>query len=221
VIATLYSLYLGVQQEAKWEAVVGLYFLAFALDAVDGHVARMVGQESGFGGVLDMVTDRTATAGLVMINLLVEEEDWKRFGWICLCMLDIASHWFHCIAAAGRHHKSAEATAGKNFILRWYYACKPLFFACCIGQELFYLLNFVKEKGETLGSVSAPVWMHPEMKGYFPIDVLEGLWWVTMALAGIKQVVNVAQLASAAVNLAEEDAEKRSLMKKGGKNGGK
>jgi len=220
VIATLCSLYLGVQRDAEWEAVVGLYFLAFALDAVDGHVARMVGQESGFGGVLDMVTDRTATAGLVMINLLVEEEDWKRFGWICLCMLDIASHWFHCIAAAGRHHKSAEATAGKNFILRWYYACKPLFFACCIGQELFYLLNFIKEKGHDFGNVVAPVWMHLQMKEHFPIDILLSLWWVTMVLAGIKQVVNVAQLVSAAVNLAEEDAEKRNV-KKVGKNGGK
>ena len=234
VAATLYSLFLGVQHHQSWEEVVALYFFAFALDAVDGYVARLVGQTSSFGGVLDMVTDRTATAGLVMLNLLVEEDETKKFGtftfihppasfvhpphppthpvfpcrmallvfthpptasqkqtssahppthpptypgWIVLCMLDIGSHWFHCISAKA-HHKSAAANSSKNFILRAYYASKPFFFACCIGQEAFYLLNFIKAKGGDFGTLSAPPSLHPELRPYFPVDILDALWTV-------------------------------------------
>jgi CDP-diacylglycerol--inositol 3-phosphatidyltransferase len=34
------------------------YIISQLLDAVDGQVARMLGQTSKFGAVLDMVTDR-------------------------------------------------------------------------------------------------------------------------------------------------------------------
>jgi CDP-diacylglycerol--inositol 3-phosphatidyltransferase len=37
-----------------------LYFTSCILDAVDGQVARRLGQTSKFGAVLDMVTDRCA-----------------------------------------------------------------------------------------------------------------------------------------------------------------
>jgi CDP-diacylglycerol--inositol 3-phosphatidyltransferase len=210
----MYSLYLGVQKHESWEPVVYLYFFAFALDAVDGYVARLVGQSSSFGAVLDMVTDRTATAGLVMLNLLVEEDEMRKFGWITLVMLDIGSHWFHCISAKG-HHKSDDANKNKNIFLRLYYGCLPLFFACCIGQEAFYLLNFIKAKGGNyvFGEIEFPSWLHHEMWKYFPVNVLEILWQITLVLGAIKQVVNVAQLASAAAALAEDDAEARKKKK--------
>ncbi|TFJ84234.1 hypothetical protein NSK_004225 [Nannochloropsis salina CCMP1776] len=211
VAVTLYAFYLGVQRKSDWRSVVSLYFLAFALDAVDGYVARMCGQESGFGGVLDMVTDRTATAGLVMLNLVVEGDELRKFGWICLCMLDIGSHWFHCVAAAGAHHKSEEATAGKNAVLRWYYACKPLFFACCLGQEAFYLINYIQRKGGKFGGIAMPTWVPREVEELLPTTVEGWLASITLVFATIKQLVNVAQLASAAVALAEADAQKKKL----------
>lgn len=37
---------------------ISLYFWSCLLDAADGYAARYFGQTSGFGGVLDMVTDR-------------------------------------------------------------------------------------------------------------------------------------------------------------------
>lgn len=43
------------------------YFLSFVCDELDGRFARMLGQESTFGKVLDMVTDRTATLGLLAL----------------------------------------------------------------------------------------------------------------------------------------------------------
>merc|ERR1712130_895568 len=42
------------------------YLISFTLDAADGHVARLFNQCSRFGAVLDMVTDRFATACLLV-----------------------------------------------------------------------------------------------------------------------------------------------------------
>jgi CDP-diacylglycerol--inositol 3-phosphatidyltransferase len=41
------------------------YVLAGLLDAVDGHIARLLGQTSRFGAMLDMLTDRCASMGLL------------------------------------------------------------------------------------------------------------------------------------------------------------
>ena len=46
-------------------AFVALYFVSYALDAVDGVAARALKQTSAFGAVLDMATDRVCTAGLL------------------------------------------------------------------------------------------------------------------------------------------------------------
>jgi CDP-diacylglycerol--inositol 3-phosphatidyltransferase len=40
------------------QRAIFLYFTSCLLDAADGYAARYFGQSSGFGGVLDMVTDR-------------------------------------------------------------------------------------------------------------------------------------------------------------------
>ncbi|RYG47216.1 CDP-alcohol phosphatidyltransferase family protein, partial [archaeon] len=45
-----------------------LYGLSYALDALDGVAARHLGQCSRFGALLDMVTDRAATAALLAVN---------------------------------------------------------------------------------------------------------------------------------------------------------
>jgi CDP-diacylglycerol--inositol 3-phosphatidyltransferase len=37
---------------------VAMYLTSFLLDAADGYAARLLGQSSKFGAVLDMVTDR-------------------------------------------------------------------------------------------------------------------------------------------------------------------
>jgi hypothetical protein len=41
------------------------------------------------------------------------------------------------------HHKSAEALAHRNALLRWYYSIYPLFGYCCVGTECFYILLYV------------------------------------------------------------------------------
>jgi CDP-diacylglycerol--inositol 3-phosphatidyltransferase len=80
---------------------LAFYMAAFAGDLVDGYVARAFKQESKFGAVLDMVTDRVSTAGMVMCMIPLLKDEHKTFGvsdqkWaVFLVILDIASHWFH------------------------------------------------------------------------------------------------------------------------------
>jgi CDP-diacylglycerol--inositol 3-phosphatidyltransferase len=45
---------------------LSLYTASFLLDAADGHAARLLGQTSQFGAVLDMVTDRLGTNALLL-----------------------------------------------------------------------------------------------------------------------------------------------------------
>jgi phosphatidylglycerophosphate synthase len=48
-----------------------LYGVSCLLDAIDGHAARMLGQTSRFGAVLDMITDRYINLLLHIFNALI------------------------------------------------------------------------------------------------------------------------------------------------------
>lgn len=76
------------------------------------------------------------------------------------------------------HHKSDAANKNKNLVLRAYYGIKPLFLACCLGQELFYLANFVLAKNPRFGNmlfvpdwVPAPVAEH--LQPHFPFHAVK------------------------------------------------
>ena len=84
----------------RWHYFFWLYGVSYALDAVDGVAARALGQTSRFGAVLDMVTDRFCTAGLlaVLARLL---PDWSAV-FVFLLILDISSHWVQMYRCGGR-----------------------------------------------------------------------------------------------------------------------
>lgn len=44
-----------------------LYLLSFVGDLIDGYVARKFNQSSEYGGMLDMITDRCSTLGLLFV----------------------------------------------------------------------------------------------------------------------------------------------------------
>ena len=77
---------------------VCLYAAAALCDELDGRVARLAGQCSTFGAVLDMVTDRVSTSALLGV-LAVLRPEWAL---VCLALqaLDVASHWFQMQAAS-------------------------------------------------------------------------------------------------------------------------
>jgi len=92
-----------------WRTTVGAYLLSQGLDAADGLAARMLGQSSEFGAVLDMVTDRASTACLcIALGRLYPEMILPLTG---LIMLDQFSHW----CAAGQHQAPTNTRSPGNF----------------------------------------------------------------------------------------------------------
>eukprot|EP00656_Telonema_subtile_P018082 TRINITY_DN19743_c0_g1_i4.p1 TRINITY_DN19743_c0_g1~~TRINITY_DN19743_c0_g1_i4.p1 ORF type:complete len:182 (-),score=45.06 TRINITY_DN19743_c0_g1_i4:101-646(-) len=175
--------------------MITLYVSSFVLDLFDGMAARHFNQCSSLGGVLDMLTDRCSTAGLLVI--LTWREHWPQYRLVfLLCIvLDFSSHWCAMYSAAigGAHHKSAEATKDKFFLMRWYYEVYAFFGYCCVGQEFFYILLFVLAPGHNFNPVVAGV------------SLSQLCWYGCGPAWALKQIVNVFQLTSSCYSLAEQD----------------
>lgn len=202
-----------------WKLFLALYLLAFGGDVVDGWFARRFNQSSGFGGVLDMVTDRVSTCGLLYFvgvhaaklkgvfqgplnNVLT-----SKVLYVSLIALDIFSHWFHVMSVSG-HHKSSESLKHRNPLLQWYYSIYPLFGFACVGTELFYVYLYLAEFGGwgvkgALTLLASSVGLADT--GVLSVVLLYGLG----AACALKQAVNVVQLMSAGHALAEADAAAR------------
>ena len=67
VILTIVSFVLMIFHPSRWFLALWLYIASFVGDLFDGLAARKFDQCSTYGGLLDMVTDRCATAGLLFI----------------------------------------------------------------------------------------------------------------------------------------------------------
>lgn len=135
---------------------VALYGLSFVMDELDGRFARLLGQTSTLGAVLDMVTDRVATTGLASIVYarairMVDGDSADvaialgllLFG---LVALDIFSHWFHMYAILatkgfGTSHK--DTSASQPWLLRMYYTKRIFMGFCCVCVEVVYLALYV------------------------------------------------------------------------------
>lgn len=73
-----------------------LYATSCLLDAADGVAARLFKQCSQFGAVLDMVTDRSTTAGLLCQLCVLYEPKWTLVFQLLLA-LDLSSHYMHMV----------------------------------------------------------------------------------------------------------------------------
>lgn len=161
-----------------------LYLISCLLDAVDGHAARALNQSSRFGAVLDMITDRSTTAGLVcyLASRLSP-------GWMVPCQLllalDLSSHYMHMYASLASG-ASSHKTISKNqpYLMHLYYTNRYALFVACAGNELFYLGL------------------------YFWIHGMAGAWWwspwmlINTPIWAFKQLMNVIQLVDASQQLA-------------------
>jgi CDP-diacylglycerol--inositol 3-phosphatidyltransferase len=204
--------------DSDWKQFLTLYLLAFGGDVVDGWFARRFNQSSTFGGVLDMVTDRVSTCGLLcflalrkisdptslpLLNALLKSP----FLYVMLIALDIFSHWFHVMSVSG-HHKSSESLQHRNPLLRWYYSIYPLFGYACVGTELFFVLIYLLTWDEPRAWMAGRV---PFMPPSFAVqDWNQLLVLLLLPACIIKQAVNVVQLTSAANALCEVDAAEKN-----------
>jgi CDP-diacylglycerol--inositol 3-phosphatidyltransferase len=130
-------------------------FHSFVCDELDGRFARLLGQSSNFGAVLDMVTDRLATACLLALLCVLYPS--RATIPLFLLALDISSHWAQvaATAAAGSTSHKEEGAASTSAIVRAYYSNRLFMGACCVSCEVLYLalysLRGWKDKGAGSG----------------------------------------------------------------------
>lgn len=186
IIATIVSLNLV----GSWWSLV-VYLASFVLDLVDGWVARQLGQTSELGGLLDMLTDRCSTMGLLYV--LGKLYDHQIF--LALAVLDVASHWCQMYSSAGQHHKSATNNQNRHFLVRWFYGYYWFFGYLCVGTELTYLFLYAWTLTES----------EDELRGILQIGLVVG---IPACIA--KQCVNCMQLVSSLQVIAARDAEQHN-----------
>jgi CDP-diacylglycerol--inositol 3-phosphatidyltransferase len=136
------------------------YTIGFLLDAADGYAARLLGQSSAFGAVLDMLTDRFSTAGLL---LLIALQDLANADLTCntvtcalttcfrvtvcvaLLILDAVSHfWQVCAATLAR--ATSHKAAGPGRLVKLYYR-RSVLTTVCLFSEVFLLLHLTRIAG--------------------------------------------------------------------------
>ncbi|KAJ3114474.1 CDP-diacylglycerol-inositol 3-phosphatidyltransferase [Phlyctochytrium bullatum] len=187
-----------------WAMVV--YSISCLLDAVDGHAARYFDQSTKFGAVLDMVTDRSTTACLLVYLATLYPSLTLLFQ--LLIALDLSSHYLQMYASlttGADSHKTLSLDS--HPFLRLYYTDKRVLFAVCALDQLFYicvyLLGWVDATGRPALEVgSAGRW------GVVGVGAVSGVVCV------VKQVLNVIQLVGASVTLARVDQSARLKGKK-------
>ena len=94
-----------------------LYSISCLLDALDGMAARKFQQSTRFGAVLDMVTDRCATACL--LAFLSTAKPAYSIIFQLLIALDFSSHYMHMYATLvmGGQGQSHKSVSSKNHLL--------------------------------------------------------------------------------------------------------
>lgn len=200
-----------------------LYFLSYALDALDGVAARHLKQTSRFGAVLDMVTDRACTAALLAALASVCKDQTYAFCFHCLLMLDIVSHWAQMYSSLAVGASSHKSLADEPALLKFYYTYpKALFFVCLLNEGflatafLYFsakktalsggLLAFMADDalsraGQRLGIVGTP------------LPLYELLMYVCFPVFAMKQLFSVLQLGKAAQRiLALDDAARAAAV---------
>lgn len=189
----------GLHFADKYFVFLPLYILSSLLDALDGIMARSLNQATTFGAVLDMVTDRSITSGLLLFLASAYLAKWGRisislFG--LLVMLDISSHYmqmYWSLRSGAASHKTTSADA--NPFMRLYYEKRAILFAVCAGDQLFWVSLYA-------------IRMIPSNSG------LHQIFWIALLLSLpvciLKQLINVIQLSQASAHLAQLDADSRN-----------
>ena len=176
------------------DPVLFLVFYAgsFLLDAADGYAARLLGQSSRFGAVLDMVTDRVATNALVLLlsHLFPRALLWFQL----LSLLDLSSHWlrmYSTLLGGVASHKDATPEHD-GYLISLYYNVRVVLGGVCLFNEFFYIGLYA---------------VH-----FFPAHyhLLKWVIYVTAPVFVFKQYLNILQLINSCRTIAHLDASERN-----------
>ena len=181
----------------NWQLCIVFYVIGFILDEFDGRAARAFNQNSNFGAALDMVADRSATAGLCLILAQLYPDYLLVF--ILAIALDISSHYYSIYAKGllGKtSHKDTELWANSHWLLKLYYGNKTFMDVLILGNELFYILLYLAFYFVGF-NVALLNW-----------DV--NIWQIALAVCLpiylLKQTTNILQLQSSALQIATIDS---------------
>lgn len=179
----------------NWQLCISFYAIAFILDEFDGRAARAYDQSSNFGAALDMVADRTATAGLCLILAQLYPNFLLAF--IGAIALDISSHYYLIYATAmlgkASHKDSTEWASSK--LMKFYYGNKTFMDGLILGNELFYILLY-------LNFYLADNYLAINDFTFYPVPIA---LIVCIPIYLLKQMTNVFQLQNAAQEVAKLD----------------
>lgn len=97
-----------------------------------------------FGAVLDMVTDRVTTAGLILHLTGKCFPRWQFYGML-LNGLDLSAHYMQMYASLSCGATSHKTTSPEvnGHLLHLYYSNRKVLFFVCAANEAFYMLLYV------------------------------------------------------------------------------
>ncbi|KAI0079954.1 phosphatidylinositol synthase [Panus rudis PR-1116 ss-1] len=182
------------------------YGISCLLDAADGHAARLLGQTSKFGAVLDMVTDRCTTSALLCY--LSSAYPNYTLGFQFLITLDFASHYMHMyssLVTGSRSHKTVKSDV--SYILSLYYN-PTLLFLICAGNEMFFVALYLMKW------VHIPLWhslgLSPSTSLIFSLTWPQLMAYLCGPVCALKNVINLVQLWKASKILVGVDLAERA-----------
>ena len=184
----------------NWQLCISFYAIAFILDEFDGRAARAYNQSSNFGAALDMVADRSATAGLCLILAQLYPNYLLFF--IGAISLDVSSHYY-LIYATGMLGKASHKDSSEwatNGLMKLYYGNKSFMDILILGNELFYLLLYLNFYLNGL-SFTFNIWS---------FDIWQLLIVICLPIYLLKQATNLLQLQNSAQEIALLDLQNRN-----------
>jgi len=177
------------------------YGMSSLLDAFDGWAARKFKQQSQFGAVLDMVTDRCTTACL-LCYLSSAYPDYALY-FQFLIALDFSSHYmfmYSSLVTGSSSHKDIGDDVSR--ILRVYYTNKVVLFLVCFFDQVFYVaLYLMKWTTKPIGLLEAIPWVSG-------LTYAQLAFW-TSPVCVLKNVYNIIQLWKASKILVGVDIAER------------
>lgn len=192
------------------------YFIGFVLDETDGRAARTFNQSSTLGAVLDMVTDRLATAGLLAVLGMLYPRSYMAF--LSLMFLDIFSHWFQMYSTFVSGSSTHKDVKSRSWIVRTYYKHRMFMGVCCISCEVLYLslyaLDWKQFREWPVLPVALPERLLRDLPDTAGLEKGLPLAAVTamLSLPGflVKQIINCFQLRSSMQALVQYDKDKEA-----------
>jgi CDP-diacylglycerol--inositol 3-phosphatidyltransferase len=191
------------------------YSISFMLDGLDGLAARVMRQSSEFGALLDMLTDRCATAALLVTIAAITTRAPPGSlplppsataavppAALALAFLDGYSHWLQ-FAAGLVSSAESHKTAGRGRVLELYYWRPVLTFVCTLNEFCFIALYMLVAPSAT-PHTPLPAFLSPLAQ--FAPTLAHLVFLVSAPVCLFKQGISVRQIFSATYTIRDEYA---------------